>query len=104
MKHSQRKGSRSDDKKDENLRGKLREQEKIIKSLRMEIRYLQKQLLLTDDIEKDDLTVAPRSGTIKQCCLNCSSDRVSLVQIEKPGEVLNFLICKECHHREKISK
>lgn len=106
-KTQQRRGSDDERENDETLRGMVRNQKKIIKRLEQRIRYLQKQLNLTDsmiDMATEEDAHATSKEVSRKLCKKCESTDIKQVQISKPGGELNFWVCQTCHHREKIGQ
>lgn len=107
MKYHQKSRRRVGDERenDETLRGIVRNQKKTIKRLEQRVRYLQKQLNLTDSIldtaAEDDAQTSIKEVS-KRICKKCDSGDIKQVSICKPGGELNFWVCQTCHHREKI--
>lgn len=102
---NRRRGSDDERENDENLRGIVRNQKKVIKRLEQRVKYLQKQLNLTDSIigmaaEEDTQTSIKEVS--RRTCKKCDSNDIKQVSISKPNGDLNFWVCQTCHHREKI--
>jgi hypothetical protein len=88
---------------DENFKGIIRSQKKIIKRLEQRVKYLEKQLNLTDVIidKMDDSDTKGSTSSIKNC-KKCNSSDVKPVNIVKKDGELKFWVCQKCNHREKM--
>jgi DNA-directed RNA polymerase subunit M/transcription elongation factor TFIIS len=94
---------RSEQDNDENLRGMLRELQKINKQLLAENKYLKKQLAMANNILNQDSESVQSVTHAKseKKCPKCGSTSFSEVSIWNPNGEIEFLVCQKCLHREK---
>lgn len=90
---------------DENLRGRLRELEKLNKSLKRRIRHLEKLLNMSPDpYDQEPEPQTSSSNEPKRLCKKCGHDDVRLFEIWRPGGEIKLWVCQKssCFHREKV--
>lgn len=103
MKHNRKARRRGNDgDSEENTRGLLKIQKKIIRRLEQRVKYLEKQLNLSEDANVDENAVSAENEVKKRICKNCHSLDMQTVSVHKPGGELKFWVCQQCRHREKI--
>lgn len=88
--------------REENGRGIIKVQKKIIRRLEHRVKHLERMLNLA---EREEIVIDNREtpelpkGAI---CKKCESTNIKVVTVEKPGGDLSFLVCQECRNREKL--
>jgi len=84
----------------EYYRGKIRELEKENRHLHRQLKYMEKNQHIYEDIILGDKEAAFEEKTEKQqCCPECGKGKIKTINII--GRI--FIECDTCHYRKKIS-